>query len=70
MPREFVIVSCQAVDLELLSVASRIHPPLANFSIASVFVKLYSIWSSISKYILAAKNFKFSFIISKNTVFI
>jgi hypothetical protein len=56
----YVSVSCQVVDLELLSIAIRVSSPLANRSIASILVKLFSIWSVMSKYILAARNVELS----------
>jgi hypothetical protein len=61
-------MSYQVVDRELLSMAIKIFLPLAKCSRASIYVKLFSIWSPILKYILAATTFKFSCIISINTV--
>ena len=50
-------MSCQVVDRELVSVAIKILPPLANCSIASIFVKLFPIfvgfyYKNISIYVM------------------
>ena len=68
LPLEFVLTSCHIFDLALLSTAIKIPPPLTNLISPTILVKLFSIRSSISKYMLATKNLRFSCIISKNTV--
>ena len=65
----FFILSGQDLDREILSIAIQMFAPVANCNISSMFVKLFSICSPTSNYILTANNFIFSCIISKTNGF-
>ena len=66
LPRVFVILPYQVSYRELLSEAIKTLA-LWRIVLFRIFLKLFSICSSISSYILTAKNFSFSCIISKHT---
>ena len=68
-PREFVILSCQVLDRELLSAAIKILFPLANCSISSMFVKLFFyLFLNIEVHTHCTNYYFFSCIISKTTL--
>jgi len=68
LPRVLVNVSYQVVDRELVSVATKFHPPLANCISASIFLSCFLFDLQCQSTYLLRRITMFSCIISINTV--